>query len=526
MNKFSKLLAVPAVVVATLAAVLPASAAVSEPSVPRNVKATGGLHSLTIRWNAPLSNGGSAITGYTAKILDSQNNTQSCDVNASTFTCTFSSGLVDFRSYYATVKATNAIGTSINSPTTSAAPYGSPLKPHIYYGYYDVVNHDLTIRFLTQTPYPDATYTVVANGSTEVCTTAKTSCVQHNVILSPNRDQSGANFAETLSIYQTIGAEQSPTENNTEYLYSTGCTTTCDVPVVGTYLMINGGSLAGADLRNIRSYSSYYTGVDMTGANLSNSSFSGTVFRGVNLSNATANTTSFLGTYWYDTNVNGTSFVNDTWKQASSATVTGTPARLPGRIVAGHIICPQVYMGGVDFTGQDLSNLNLTGIDFTWANLTNANVNNSTTAAFFLHTNISGATFTGATFTDPSTKAGVSSAGLTGTPAALPTDWFVAGGFLIGPGAFLSARTGFDGLDLSNRNLSGVQFAGDTLNNVNFSGSNLTSASFKNSVLNNVNIDRANLSLANLSGASGTVTGTPAKMTWGYQLIGGVLSPR
>ena len=526
MNKFAKLLAVPAVVVATLATVLPASAAVSAPSVPRYVKGTGGLHSVTIRWSTPSSTGGSAITGYTAKISDIYNNTQSCDVNASTFTCTFNSGLVDFRSYYATVKATNAIGTSINSPTTTVAPYGSPLKPHIYYGYYDSVKHDLTIRFLTRSPYPDATYTVIANGSTEVCTTAKTSCVQHNVVLSPNRDQSGANFAETLSIYQTIGSEQSPVENNTEYLYSTGCTTTCDVPVVGTYLMINGGSLAGADLRNIRAYSSYFSGVNMTGANISNSSFSGTVFRSVNMSNVTANTTSFLSSYWYDTNVNGTSFVNDNWNHASSATVTGTPAQLPGRVVAGHIICPLVYMSGVDFTGQDLSNLNLSGIDFTWANLTNANLNNSTAVAFFLHSNVSGATFTGATFINPSTKTSVSSAGLTGTPSTLPTDWFVANGFLVGPGAFLSNRTGFDGIDLSNRNLRGVQFAGDTLNNVNFAGSNLSGASFKNAVLNNVNLGGANLASANLSGASGTVSGTPSALPWGYKISGGVLSSR
>lgn len=526
MKRFAKLISIPAVALATVAVVLPATAAVSAPSVPRYVRGTGGLHTVTIRWSAPSSTGGSPITGYTAKISDIYNNFQSCDTNASTFSCTFSSGLVDFRSYYATVKATNAIGTSVNSPTTTVAPYGAPLKPHIYYGYYDATNHDLTIRFLTRSPYPDATYTVIANGSTEICTTAKTSCVQHNVILSPNRDQSGANFAETLSIYQTIGTEQSPVENNTEYLYSTGCTSTCNVPVVGTYLMISGGSLAGADLRNMRVYSSYFQGVDMSGANLSNSSFSGTVFRSVNMNSATANTTSFLSSYWFDTSVNGTSFVNDNWNHASSATVTGTPAQLPGRVVAGHIVCPLVYMSGVDFTGQDLSNLNLSGVDFTWANLTNANLNNSTAVAFFLHSNISGATFTGATFVNSVKKTAASSASLTGVPSTLPADWGVVGGFLVGPGAFLSLRTGFDSLDLSHRNLRGTQFEGDTLNNVSFAGSDLRSASFKNAVLNNVNIDGANLSSANLSGVSGTVIGTPAALPWGYKLVGGVISPK
>ena len=515
-----------AMAVATLAVAIPVEAAASAPTPPRNIRGTGGLHSVTVTWSAPSSTGGSAITGYTAMITDVFNNQQQCPVNASTFTCTFSSGLVDFRRYYLTVKATNAIGTSVNSPTGSAMPYGAPAQPAIKYGYFDESTGTLTIRFFSRTPYPGAVYTVVANGSTVLCTTTAFTCQQTGITLHNARDMSGANFAETLQIYQSIEGVSGPSFSGTQFLYKTGCTTGCDIGVVGSYLMIRNGSLAGASLTNMNLYSSYFKDVNMTGANVSNSSFSGTTIWNVDFDNVTAANTRFGATYWYNSSVDGAAFSNNFWTNVSSLQVTGTPASLPGRVVKGHIVVPKAYLGGADLSSGDLSNLDLSGIAFTWTNLIGANLNGSKAVAFFLNSNVTNATFTGTTFVDATTRTAVGSAGVIGTPATLPDKWTVTGGVLVGPGAYLANREGIANLDLSNRDLSGIQLHTNSISNVNFSGSNLSGASFKNVAFSNVNLDGANLTKANLLGASGSVTGTPSAMPWGYEVLAGVIGPK
>ena len=525
-SRFYRVVGSVGMAVATLALAVPVEAVASVPSVPRSIRAVGGLHKVTVTWKAPSSTGGSAITGYTAMLTDIYNNQQSCPVNAATLSCVFDTGLVDFRRYYVTVKATNAIGNSINSPTSSATPFGAPAQPAIKYGYYDEATETLTIRFFTRTPYPGATFTVVANGNTTICTTTALSCQQTGVTLHNVRDMSGANFAETLSIYQTIEGVSGPSFTNTQYLYKTGCTSSCDVGVVGNYLMIRTGSLAAASLTNMNLYSSYFKNLNLTGANVSNSSFSGTTIWNCNFNNITATNTRFGSTYWYNNSVDGAAFSNNIWTNVSSALITGTPASLPGRIVNGHIVVPKAYLGGADLTNGDLSNLDLSGIAFTWTNLTNANLNGAKAVAFFLNTNVSGATFTGTTFVDNVKLTSISSAGITGTPATLPSKWEVIGGFLVGPGAYLANREGISNLDLSGRDLSGIQLHTNAISNVNFSGSNLTGASFKNVTFTNVNLDGANLTKANLSGVSGTVTGTPSALPWGYQIVAGVIGPK
>ncbi len=68
-----------------------------------------------------------------------------------------------------------------------------------------------------------------------------------------------------------------------------------------------------------------------------------------------------------------------------------------------------------------LSSADLTGADLT--------------GTHFTHTDLSSATLTGATLT------GAVSQGIKGTPAALPTGWQLADGYLIGPGANLTGAT-------------------------------------------------------------------------------------
>jgi uncharacterized repeat protein (TIGR02543 family) len=107
----------PAVVVAMVA-----------PDAPTGVTATAiDSTSATISWTAPVGNGGSAITGYTAR----SNATQTCTTTSAT-SCVMT-GLVTGTAYTFTVVATNGIGTgaasSASAPLTLSAPTPPPAAP-------------------------------------------------------------------------------------------------------------------------------------------------------------------------------------------------------------------------------------------------------------------------------------------------------------------------------------------------------------------------------------------------------------
>ena len=163
----------------------------------------------------------------------------------------------------------------------------------------------------------------------------------------------------SLQIYQSIEGVSGPSFTGTQYLYKTGCTTGCNVGVVGNYLMIKSGSVAGTTLTNMNLYSSYFKDLNMTGANVNNSSFSGSTIWNVDFDNVSAANTRFGSTYWYNSTVDGAAFSNNIWNNVSSLQVSGTPATLPGRVVKGHIVVPKAYLGGADLSGGDLSNLDL-----------------------------------------------------------------------------------------------------------------------------------------------------------------------
>jgi hypothetical protein len=99
-------------------AVTPASSAASAPGAPTSVSGVSGNAQVTVSWSAPVSNGGSNITGYTVSA--------SPQVSGVTRTCTTAStscivtGLTNGTAYTFTVKATNAIGDSSASTASSA----------------------------------------------------------------------------------------------------------------------------------------------------------------------------------------------------------------------------------------------------------------------------------------------------------------------------------------------------------------------------------------------------------------------
>jgi uncharacterized protein YjbI with pentapeptide repeats len=103
------------------------------------------------------------------------------------------------------------------------------------------------------------------------------------------------------------------------------------------------------------------------------------------------------------------------------------------------------------------------GADLSDANLTNADLG----SALLHNVNLSNATLTGARLWN------VMSGKSTGVPAALPPNWQLAQGFLIGPSANLWYAQLTD-LDLSNRSLANANFTYSTLTNVSFLNTNLS----------------------------------------------------
>ena len=95
------------------------------PEAPTNVVATAGNGSVAISWTAPVSDGGSAITGYTV----TGSPAGSCQVAATDTQCTIT-GLTNGTAYTFTAVATNAVGSSsVSAASASVTPAGLPSAP-------------------------------------------------------------------------------------------------------------------------------------------------------------------------------------------------------------------------------------------------------------------------------------------------------------------------------------------------------------------------------------------------------------
>ena len=103
----------------------------SAPSVPLDVSVTGSDASLLVRWSAPASNGGAAITGYTANAWSASTGgsiTESCTATASATSCTLTP-LTNGTTYYVSVLAANSAGDGTASDRLARTPGSLPGAP-------------------------------------------------------------------------------------------------------------------------------------------------------------------------------------------------------------------------------------------------------------------------------------------------------------------------------------------------------------------------------------------------------------
>jgi len=97
--------------------------AATVPTAPQSPTASGGNGTVTVSWSPPTSNGGAAITGYNVyrgtSVGGESATPVASNVSGTSFTDT---GLVNGTTYFYTVAAVNAVGTSPQSAEVSATP--------------------------------------------------------------------------------------------------------------------------------------------------------------------------------------------------------------------------------------------------------------------------------------------------------------------------------------------------------------------------------------------------------------------
>ena len=282
-----------------------------------------------------------------------------------------------------------------------------------------------------------------------------------------------------------------------------------------------GAKLSSCNLSKADLYGVNLTGANLTKANLTDANLTNANLTDANLTGATATLADLQGALISDAILTS----------ASMKDVLLNEATLQGSDVAGANFLGSdftgVVSGGDTGSGTLPSNWSLVsgylvgpGANLTDGNLTDAKVG----AANLTGVNLTGADVEGTVF-GSANLSGVISGGLIGTPSSLPANWSLVGAYLIGPGAFLY------GANLRGAHLTKADAAGANLEGAVLTGANLTDANLSDTDALEVSLSGSDLSGTNLAGAalvgvtSGAITGIPAALPSGWELVGGVLKP-
>lgn len=122
------------------------------PTAPTSVSTTVADTSITARWSAPSSNGGSAITGYRAQAWSAASGGTVVDFCETTSTSCQIKPLTNGTAYYVAVYATNTAGDGASSDRIAATPGGSPSAPRSV----SATRGDGTVAVEWQAPATDA----------------------------------------------------------------------------------------------------------------------------------------------------------------------------------------------------------------------------------------------------------------------------------------------------------------------------------------------------------------------------------
>lgn len=142
-------------------------------SEPSSVSVIAGNASVSVSWSVPVSDGGGAITGYTATLNPGN---LMCNVDASGRSCVFNS-LVNGNTYTVTVAAQNSVGSGIPSAEITVVPATVPSTPSAP----SAIAGDGTATVTWVAPNNGgsiiASYVVTATPGGATCTTTELSCL-------------------------------------------------------------------------------------------------------------------------------------------------------------------------------------------------------------------------------------------------------------------------------------------------------------------------------------------------------------
>jgi uncharacterized protein YjbI with pentapeptide repeats len=395
-----------AVAFLTVAVNAPATARtprIKKPGPPTAVVAHPVPGGALVSWSPPESDGGSAITGYTAFAPRAG---VTCSTGPGATSCTLT-GLNNGTHYKVHVKASNVIGLGMSSPRISVTPELSDcsfIGPSADLNGCDLQNSDLIGADLTNASLIE-TQMVGADLNGANLDGAELYGANLGATNLTNTTFTGANFTEVSSFGGGIVGDPASLPDNWSLVTGEGrYLIGPEADLEGAELQ--GASLDDADLSGIDLSGALLSGIQLTGADLTYANFSGADFTGylpeppgpplavsfANLNDADLTGADMSGINFSgiegnlqgadlsDVNLAGADLSGVYLAGVSSGGITGSAALLPQNWVLtdGYLIGPAANLTDADLSGANLTNADLDGANITGANLTNVTWSNTT----------------------------------------------------------------------------------------------------------------------------------------------------